>query len=56
MNHFKDCMEPTMDKTSRLLHYIYPLIERINPNLAEYLERFILYNNILFLIDYFEVY
>lgn len=37
--HLKDCMEPTMDKTSRLLNYIYPLICRVHPELYEYMER-----------------
>jgi hypothetical protein len=38
--HLKDCMEPTMDKTSRLLNYIYPLICRAHPELHEYMERY----------------
>ena len=37
--HLKDCMEPTMDKTSHLLNYIYPLIYRVHPELHEYMER-----------------
>ncbi|XP_021917586.1 TBC1 domain family member 20 isoform X3 [Zootermopsis nevadensis] len=37
--HLKECMEPTMDKTSYLLNYIYPLILRVNPELYEYMER-----------------
>nr|CAD7199421.1 unnamed protein product [Timema douglasi] len=37
--HLKDCMEPTMDKTSRLLNFIYPLIKRLHPTLYEYMER-----------------
>ncbi|CAG2053556.1 unnamed protein product [Timema podura] len=37
--HLKDCMEPTMDKTSRLLNFIYPLIQRLHPTLFEYMER-----------------
>ncbi|XP_067002264.2 TBC1 domain family member 20 [Anabrus simplex] len=39
VEHLKDCMEPTMDKTSYLLNFIYPLIRRLNPALYEYLER-----------------
>ncbi|XP_023714729.1 TBC1 domain family member 20 isoform X2 [Cryptotermes secundus] len=37
--HLKDCMEPTMDRTSYLLNYIYPLIYRVHPELYEYMER-----------------
>jgi hypothetical protein len=37
--HLKECMEPTMDKTSYLLNYIYPLIFRVHPELYEYMER-----------------
>ncbi|KAK7861833.1 hypothetical protein R5R35_000593 [Gryllus longicercus] len=37
--HFKDYMEPTMDETSYLLNFVYPLIQRMNPALFEYMER-----------------
>ncbi|KAF4525964.1 hypothetical protein B566_EDAN000755 [Ephemera danica] len=37
--HLRECMEPTMDTTSRLLNTIYPLVNRSNPPLYEYLER-----------------
>ncbi|XP_065334641.1 TBC1 domain family member 20 [Cloeon dipterum] len=37
--HLRVCMEPTMDTTSRLLNTIYPLINRKNPQLHDYLER-----------------
>lgn len=37
--HLKECMEPTMDRTSHLLNYIYPLIYRVHPELYEYMER-----------------
>lgn len=38
-NHLRDCMEPTMDKTSHLLNYIFPLIYRLHPTLCDYLDR-----------------
>lgn len=37
--HLKDCMAATMEKTSYLLNYIYPLIYRLHPSLYDYLER-----------------
>ncbi|XP_046988519.1 TBC1 domain family member 20 isoform X1 [Schistocerca americana] len=37
--HLKDCMAATMEKTSYLLNYIYPLIQRLHPSLCDYLER-----------------
>lgn len=46
-DHLKDCMGPTMDKTSYLLNYIFPLIQRLHPPLCEFLDRYVveLYNN-----------
>ncbi|XP_066907515.1 TBC1 domain family member 20 [Halyomorpha halys] len=38
-NHLRDCMEPTMEKTSLLLNYIFPLLKRLNPDLFSHLER-----------------
>lgn len=37
--HLSDCMQPTMERTSYLLHFIYPLLHRLHPTLADYLER-----------------
>ncbi|KAE8752432.1 hypothetical protein FOCC_FOCC000904 [Frankliniella occidentalis] len=37
--NLSDCMQPTMERTSYLLHFIYPLLHRLHPTLAEYLER-----------------
>lgn len=37
--NLSDCMQPTMERTSYLLHFIYPLLHRIHPTLADYLER-----------------
>ncbi|KAK6632111.1 hypothetical protein RUM44_007141 [Polyplax serrata] len=38
-NHLKDCMEPTMEKTSHLLNYIYPLVKLQDKEVYEYLEQ-----------------
>jgi hypothetical protein len=38
-DHLKDCMEPTMDRTSYLLNFIFPLIHRLNPALCDFLDR-----------------
>uniref|UniRef100_A0A1B6CZ04 Rab-GAP TBC domain-containing protein n=1 Tax=Clastoptera arizonana TaxID=38151 RepID=A0A1B6CZ04_9HEMI len=38
-DHLRPCMEPTMEKTSHLLNYIYPLIHRLHPALCDFIER-----------------
>jgi len=38
-NHLKDCMEATMEKTSYLLHYIYPLIRHQDKKVFEHMEK-----------------
>lgn len=38
-NHLRDCMEPTMEKTSHLLNYVFPLIKRLNEQLCDHLEK-----------------
>ncbi|XP_044742359.1 TBC1 domain family member 20 isoform X2 [Chrysoperla carnea] len=38
-DHLRECMEPTMEKTSYRLNFIYPIIEREHHTLYEYLER-----------------
>lgn len=40
-DHLKECMEPTMEKTSNRLNYIYPIIEKEHPTLYEFLERYV---------------
>ncbi|XP_045469917.1 TBC1 domain family member 20 [Harmonia axyridis] len=37
-DHLKECMEDTMEKTSFRLNYMYPLIDRIDPKLYNFLE------------------
>lgn len=39
VNHLKDCMEPTMEKTSHLLNYIFPLVQHLKIEVYEYLEK-----------------
>lgn len=39
VDHLKECMEPTMDKTSHLLNYIYPLVRHQNKEVYEHLEK-----------------
>lgn len=38
-NHLRDCMEPTMEKTSYLLNYVFPLIKHLNEDLCDHLEK-----------------
>ncbi|XP_073986790.1 TBC1 domain family member 20 [Rhodnius prolixus] len=38
-HHLRDCMEPTMEKTSHLLNYVYPLVNRVNPRLCTFLDK-----------------
>lgn len=33
-------MDANMDRTKHILNYLYPLIERANPELKDYLERY----------------
>lgn len=40
--HFSECMAETMEETSHLLNYIYPLLKRMHPTLYAYMERFAL--------------
>ncbi|KAF6214994.1 hypothetical protein GE061_009742 [Apolygus lucorum] len=37
--HLRDCMEPTMEKTSYLLNYIFPLINHLSPELHRHIDR-----------------
>ncbi|XP_044266578.1 TBC1 domain family member 20 [Tribolium madens] len=38
-DHLRECMEPTMEKTSYRLTYIYPLLSRVDPQLYEFMDR-----------------
>lgn len=38
ISHLKEFMAPTMDRTTYLLHYMYPLIQKRNPEVHDFLE------------------
>jgi len=35
----RDFMDADMERTKHILHYLYPLIGRINPELRDHMER-----------------
>lgn len=39
MKHLRDFMYENMERTSSMLHYLYPLIGRCNPNLRNFMEK-----------------
>ncbi|KAG8236098.1 hypothetical protein J437_LFUL000460 [Ladona fulva] len=39
LHHFRGCMEPTMDATSRLLHHVFPIVARVDHLLCAFLDR-----------------
>ncbi|CAF0892378.1 unnamed protein product [Adineta steineri] len=51
-SHFKDFMEPTMEKTRDLLSYLMPLIHCINSECAEYMQRGGV-GNVMFALSWF---
>uniref|UniRef100_A0A0A9VSX9 TBC1 domain family member 20 n=1 Tax=Lygus hesperus TaxID=30085 RepID=A0A0A9VSX9_LYGHE len=40
--HLRDCMEPTMEKTSYLLNYIFPLINHLSPEVYRHVDKSVL--------------
>ncbi|XP_046386155.1 uncharacterized protein LOC124155961 [Ischnura elegans] len=38
LNHFRDCMGRTMDATSHLLHHVFPIVEREDRALCDFLD------------------
>lgn len=36
-HHLRDFMDPTMDKTSHILNYLRPILERLNPALVDFI-------------------
>lgn len=38
-NHLRECMEPTMEKTSYRLNYIYSILYHVDTELHDYMER-----------------
>jgi hypothetical protein len=51
-SHFKDFMEPTMEKTRDLLSYLMPLINSINSKCAEHMQRGGV-GNVMFALSWF---
>lgn len=39
--HLRECMEPTMETTSFRLNYMYPLLNREDKELFEFMDRYI---------------
>lgn len=40
-DHLRECMEPTMEKTSYRLTYIYPLLHKVDHELYEFMDRYL---------------
>lgn len=39
-DNLKECMEPTMEKTSYRLNYMYPILQREDKELYEFMDRY----------------
>lgn len=37
--HFRDFMDPTMDNTKHILNYLMPIIERVNPEVHDFMQQ-----------------
>lgn len=48
-DHLRECMEPTMEKTSYRLNYMYPLFQKVDPELHDFMERFVTYSSFSFI-------
>lgn len=35
----RDFMDPTMDNTKHILNYLMPIIERVNPEVHDYMQQ-----------------
>lgn len=46
-DHLRECMEPTMERTSYRLNYMYPLFERVDRELHDFMERFVFLHSYL---------
>lgn len=42
-DHLRECMEPTMEKTSYRLNYMYPLLNRVDKQLYDFMETYVLF-------------
>ncbi|XP_069035532.1 TBC1 domain family member 20 isoform X2 [Lepisosteus oculatus] len=38
-HHLRDFMDPTMDNTKHILNYLMPIIERVNPEVHDFMQR-----------------
>ncbi|XP_073700206.1 TBC1 domain family member 20 [Garra rufa] len=38
-HHLRDFMDPTMDNTKHILNYLMPIIERVNPEVYDYMQQ-----------------
>ncbi|XP_069351554.1 TBC1 domain family member 20 isoform X2 [Eulemur rufifrons] len=38
-HHLRDFMDPTMDNTKHILNYLMPIIDRVNPELHDFMQR-----------------
>lgn len=36
---FRDFMDPTMDNTKHILNYLMPIIERVNPEVHDFMQQ-----------------
>ncbi|XP_043923646.1 TBC1 domain family member 20-like [Protopterus annectens] len=39
VHHLRDFMDPTMDSTKHILNYLMPILERVNPQLHDFMQR-----------------
>lgn len=37
--YFRDFMDPTMDNTKHILNYLMPIIERVNPEVHDFMQQ-----------------
>lgn len=38
-HYFRDFMDPTMDNTKHILNYLMPIIERVNPEVHDFMQQ-----------------
>lgn len=39
--HYRDFMDPTMDNTKHILNYLMPIIERVNPEVYDFMQQWV---------------
>jgi len=40
-HHLRDFMDPTMDNTKHILNYLMPIIDQVNPELHDFMQRYV---------------